>query len=293
MSRDEPRIVVLGAAGQMGQALTALLDDRAIGLTRSQCDLAQPSRLLSYLDQIRPSSVINAAAYTQVDKAEEEEDEALKINAHAPGLLSRWCAKSGVPFVHFSTDYVFPGTGTRPWTETDTVAPVNAYGRTKAEGERQIAEAGGRWLILRTSWVYSSVGKNFLTTILRLAIERDILNIVDDQYGAPTYASDLAQAALTALERAKDAREFPTGIYHVCNSGETTWHSFAEAIIEEAGSKGLSLKVKKINAIPTSDYQTPARRPLNCRLNTDKARDMLGLALPDWRSGLAACMKGL
>lgn len=293
MSSARSPIIVLGATGQMGQALTDLLSNRCIGLTRSQLDLAQPSRIMSYLESLRPSSVINAAAYTQVDKAEEEEAEAFKINAEAPGLLARWCAKSGVPFVHFSTDYVFPGTGARPWTETDAVAPVNAYGRTKAEGEKQVAAAGGRWLILRTSWVYSSAGRNFLTTILRLAKEREVLSVVDDQYGAPTYAQQLAEAALVALERANSAREFPTGIYHVCNSGETTWHGFAKAIIEEASVKDSSLKVKTLESIPTSAYQTPARRPMNCRLNTDKARSVLGLALPEWRTALADCIKSL
>jgi len=293
MSREQSPAIVLGATGQLGQALTALLKTRCIGLTRSQLDLSQPSHLISYLDSLRPSSVINAAAYTQVDKAEEDEDQAFIINGEAPGLLARWCAKSGVPFVHFSTDYVFPGTGVRPWTETDAVAPLNAYGRTKAEGEKQIAAAGGRWLILRTSWVYSRTGKNFLTTILHLAKEREVLNIVDDQYGSPTYAHDLAEATLEALERASSAREFPTGIYHVCNGGETTWHGFAKAIIEEARVMDVSLKVKTINAIPTAAYQTPARRPMNCRLDTAKARSVLGLALPDWRSGLADCMKSL
>ncbi|HKY04324.1 MAG TPA: dTDP-4-dehydrorhamnose reductase [Blastocatellia bacterium] len=292
MSSDAP-VIVLGAAGQLGRALTALLDDRCVGLTRSQLDLAQPSRVVSCLDRLGPSSVINAAAYTQVDKAEEEEGQAFQINAQAPGLIARWCAKAGVPFLHFSTDYVFPGTGIRPWTESDSVAPVNAYGRTKAEGEKQVAEAGGRWLVLRTSWVYSLAGKNFLNTILRLATEREVLNIVDDQHGAPTFASDLAEAAITALEQAMSAREFPAGVYHVCNSGETTWHGFAKAIIEEATARGMSLKVDKLNAIPTSAYHTPARRPLNCRLNTDKARSVLGLALRDWRSGLARCMERL
>jgi dTDP-4-dehydrorhamnose reductase len=288
---DSAPIIVLGASGQVGRALVALLKEHGIGLARSEIDLGDLDGLTGRLDHFEASAVINAAAYTQVDQAETEEPLAMRINGEAPGVVARWCAHRRLPFVHFSTDYVFPGTGGRPWTEEDPVSPINTYGRSKLKGEQQVAAAGGRWLIFRTSWVYDASGKNFLTTMLRLAKEREALSVVNDQHGAPTYAAQLAETTLVALERAQALPGFPSGIYHLCNSGETTWHGFAEAIFDAARNKGVALKVKSLKAVPTSEYPTPAKRPANTRLNTDKARRILGVSMPDWRLGLATCME--
>lgn len=286
-------ILITGSTGQVGRALVELAGERCIGLDRSQLDLSQPERLASCLEQWNPAAVINAAAYTQVDQAEKEEELARTINGEAPGVIARWCAARGIPFVHFSTDYVFAGNGERPWTEEDAVAPLNAYGRSKLEGEQQVAAAGGRYLIFRTSWVYDATGKNFVTTMLRLARERETLNVVADQHGAPTYAPQLAAATLTALEQAQSLAQFPSGIYHLCHSGETTWHGFAEAIFAAARGRGLDLKVQTVGAIPSSAYPVPAKRPENSRLNTAKAQQVLGVRLPDWHVGLSECMKHL
>jgi dTDP-4-dehydrorhamnose reductase len=284
-------ILVLGVSGQLGRALVLHLQDKCIGLSRSQLDLSNPTELEKAMDRFNVSAVINAAAYTQVDQAEKEGELAWKINGESPGLIARWCSKRNIPFVHFSTDYVFPGYGEQEWTESDFVAPLNSYGRSKAEGEKQIAEAGGRWLVFRTSWVYDSVGKNFLTTMLRLAGEREVLSIVNDQFGAPTYAPQLAEATVVALNRALSIERFPSGIYHLCNGGITTWYNFAEAIFNAAKDKGLNLKVKTVKPTTTSEYPTPAKRPANSRLKTSKIRHVLSVELPDWRVGLAECME--
>jgi dTDP-4-dehydrorhamnose reductase len=262
-----------------------------IGASRLVLDLSFPSSLRERLDFYRPSAIINAAAYTQVDRAEQEEGLANKINAESPGVLSEWCADHGVPFVHLSTDYVFPGTGDKPWEETDPVGPLNIYGGTKLEGEKAVRKAGGRHLIFRTSWLYDAHGKNFVTTMLKLGRERKEVRVVTDQVGAPTYAPQLARAIVQGLRNACAAAAFPSGVYHLCNAGETSWHSFAEAIFQEARDRGLSLRIARVNAIPSSDYPTPAKRPFNSRLNTQLAARVLGARLPDWRSGLAECME--
>lgn len=286
---DRP-ILVLGAGGQVGRALVALLGDRCVGLDRSGADLAEPDRLPDVLDVHAPRAVINAAAYTLVDRAESEARLAATINGEAPGVIARWCAGAGVPLVHFSTDYVFPGDGETPWSESDDVAPLNTYGATKLFGERRIAEAGGRWLVFRTSWVYDATGRNFFTTMLRLMAERRELSIVADQHGAPTYAPHLAAAAVSALRTAEAATTFPSGIYHLCNAGETTWHGFACAIRDEARAHGVALDVETIAPITSAEYPVPATRPANSRLDTSKAHQTFGLSLPDWREGLAECM---
>lgn len=289
--RSLSRIAVLGAAGQLGRALTQALAERAIPLLRADLDVTDPQESVAKLDRLSPCAVINAAAYTSVDEAEAHPEPAFQINGEAPGRLAQWCRRRGIPFVHFSTDYVFSGSGLRPWTEEDPVSPLNAYGRSKLEGERQVRAAGGEWLIFRTSWVYDGAGRNFLTTMLRLAGERETLTIVDDQWGAPTYASHLAQATLAALDQACAQPLFPSGIYHVCNGGETTWCRFAHAIFELAGSKGTTLRLRTVVPISSSEYPTPARRPLNSRLNTAKVRNTFGVTLPPWETGLRECMQ--
>jgi dTDP-4-dehydrorhamnose reductase len=296
------RILVTGATGQVGRALSQLLGERAIAIGHEEADFSRPETLPAALDRFRPSAIINPGAYTQVDQAEREEERARLINAEAPGVIARWCARNAVPLIHYSTDYVFSGEGTRPWEESDPVGPLNAYGRTKLAGERAIAEAmgaSGAWMIFRTSWVYDATGKNFVRTMLRLGAEKEQLRIVADQHGAPTYALHLARATLSALEtaqgrgpdaRAPDAR-FPSGIYHLCNAGETSWLGFAERIFARARELGIPLKVKTVEPTATASYPTPAPRPLNSRLNTGKARRELGLALPDWEQGLQECLE--
>ena len=285
--------MVIGASGQVGRALVEILGDRAHPITRRDIDLADPSGIHAALDGLSPSAVINAAAYTQVDRAESEEELARTVNAESPGILARWCSVRSVPFIHYSTDYVFDGSGEEPWKEDDPVGPLGAYGRTKLEGEGRVVDAGGRHLIFRTSWVYDSSGQNFLRTMLRLGAERETLAVVDDQHGAPTYARHLAEATVAALERATGSPEFPSGIYHLCNTGETTWCGFARSIFDEARRLGLPLKVESVSGIPTSAYPTPARRPHNSRLDTAKAARALGVSLPGWRAGLTHCIEQL
>ena len=216
-------VVVLGATGQLGRALVATFGDRAVALDRARADLTRLVGTLELLDDIAPAAVINAAAYTRVDDAEKEESLANQINGAAPASLARHCATRKIPFVHFSTDYVFSCAGDQPWLETDSPAPINAYGRSKLAGERGVAAAGGDSLIFRTSWVYDGVGRNFLTTMLRLGRDHATLDVVDDQVGAPTYAPSLAGAVARAIEQAC----FAPGIYHLCGAGTCSWFEFA------------------------------------------------------------------
>jgi dTDP-4-dehydrorhamnose reductase len=293
MRGSEHRVLVLGAGGQVGRALVAALGESAIGFDRDGADLSRPESLVERLDAHRPSSVINAAAYTQVDRAESEQALAMTVNGESPGIIARWCAARDVPFIHYSTDYVFDGSGSEPWDEDAPVAPLSVYGASKLAGEQGIAGAGGRWLVIRTSWVYDAVGRNFVTTMLRLMRERSELSVVADQHGAPTYAPHLTSATISALSAALAMPAFPRGIYHLCNAGETTWHGFASAIAESARARGMELAVERINAITSAEYPVPATRPKNSRLNTNKARRVLGVALPDWRQGLVECIEML
>jgi dTDP-4-dehydrorhamnose reductase len=287
------RVAILGAGGQLGRALTAALAERGIPLTRASLDLADLKTAARTLDDLRPTALINAAAYNNVDAAESETELAFCINGEAPGFLARWSCDHEIPFIHVSTDYVFPGTGIQPWTEEDPVAPINAYGRSKVEGEQQVAAAGGRWLIFRTSWMYDESGRNFLTAMLRLGRERETLSVVDDQWGAPTYAPHLAAATLAALDRAMQCPQFPSGIYHACNGGVTTWCRFAAAIFSQAAQLGIPLALRSLSPITTAAYPSPAPRPLNSRLSTEKLLGTFGLALPAWQDGLSACMQNL
>lgn len=285
------RIAVLGANGQVGSALVAQLGNRAIPLTRAQADLSNPDSLAAVLDSIKPDAVINAAAYTAVDKAEEEHDLAFAANAESPARLAQWCAAHGVPFVHYSTDYVFSGEGETPWKEDDAKAPCNAYGASKLAGEEGVAQAGGDYLIFRTSWVYDATGKNFMNTMLRLGSEREALKVVADQMGAPSYAPDLAEYTLQALKKAASMPSFPSGVYHMVNRGETNWHGFAQAIFAAAREHHATLAVKTVEPIPSSAYPTPAKRPLNSRLDCTKLHTTFGIALPLWEQSLNKAME--
>jgi len=229
--------------------------------------------------------VINAAAYTAVDRAEEEEALALAINAAAPGAMAGACAHLDVPFLHVSTDYVFDGTGQRPWQETDPVAPQNAYGRTKLAGEEAVRASGARHILLRTAWVFSAHGANFVKTMLRLSETREALNVVEDQIGGPTPAADIAATLLSLADPMRDGAK--GGTYHYAGEPHTSWAGFAREIFQQAG------RDVTVTGIPSSDYPTPARRPLNSRLDCAKLATDFGITAPDWQDGLSRVLKEL
>ena len=282
--------LVFGGQGQLGTALRRLMPD-AVFLDRREADMSRPESLTHVLEKHAPDVVINAAAYTQVDNAEAEEELAQLVNAESPAVMAIYCAANNVPLIHFSTDYVFDGSGDAPWHEHDPVNPLNAYGRTKLAGEDKIQQVGGKYLIFRTSWLYDATGKNFLNTMLRLGAEREELRIVSDQYGAPTYVPQMAAASLNALNHALALDEFPSGVYHLCHSGAATWHGFALAIFEQARRMGITLKVRSVLPVASADYPTAAKRPHNSRLDCSKAYIALGVDMPSWQQGLAACME--
>ncbi|MGV0878423.1 dTDP-4-dehydrorhamnose reductase [Martelella sp. FLE1502] len=271
-------ILVFGQSGQVATELKRILPD-AVFLSREQADLANPAACAAAIAEHRPAAVINAAAYTAVDKAESDEETALNVNATAPGAMARAAAGLGIPFVHISTDYVFAGTGDKPFSPDDPTAPLGAYGRTKLAGEQLVARAGGPFAILRTSWVFSAHGGNFVKTMLRLAESRDSLTIVADQIGGPTSARAIALACKVMAEQLiRDPAK--SGIYHFSGVPDTSWADFARAIFEMAG------RAVTVTDIPTSEYPTPAARPLNSRLDCSTL-SAFGLARPDWRTDLA------
>jgi dTDP-4-dehydrorhamnose reductase len=287
------RVLVTGAGGQVGSALVPRLADFGTVIPGhwDALDLARPDLVAAALDRLEPDLVINPAAYTAVDRAEDEPDLASTVNAAAPAAIARWAAQRAVPLIHFSTDYVFAGEGDRPWCEDDAPRPLNVYGASKLAGDTAILAAGGFPLILRTSWVYASQGRNFLRTIAALARERKELRIVADQVGAPTSAALLADAVagmvaagLPAL-RERSARAH--GLVHIAASGETSWHGFACAIIEGLRARGVALAVERVHAIRSEDYPTRARRPRNSRLDLSRLREVFGIAPMSWRAALA------
>lgn len=287
------RILLTGVTGQVGAALRASLASVGplVAADRTRLDLAQPERLAAALDDIAPDLIVNPAAYTAVDRAEDERELAFRVNAEAPGAMARWAASRGVPLIHFSTDYVFDGAGRRPWREDDATGPLSVYGASKLAGEDAIRSAGGPHLVIRTSWVYAATGANFLRTIARLACERDELGIVSDQIGAPTSAKLIADAVAEIvgnpgpplIERLRTSR----GLVNVAAAGETTWHGFAVAIVEGLEVRHIPLRVQTVRPIRTQDYPTRARRPANSRFDLARLREVFGIATPDWRDALA------
>ena len=287
-------VLLFGGNGQVGHELRRSL--RALGdvvvTTRSgelpdgaRCEVADfdcPDSLAALVQRVAPAIVVNAAAYTAVDKAEDDVDAAFRTNAEAPGVLARACALRDIPFVHYSTDYVFDGQGSRPYREDDPTAPLGVYGASKLAGEDAIRAAGGRHLILRTAWVYGQHGHNFMKTMLRLGAERDELRVVADQVGTPTPAALIADVTTELL----GLRDAPSGTFHLTPRGETSWHGFAEAIFEEALARGLISRAPKVIPVATSDYPTRARRPGYSRLDIGRLEQVLGRALPEWRTGL-------
>lgn len=276
-------LVVFGRTGQVATELARLAPDARF-LGRDAADLSDPEACARALRAAAPDAVINAAAYTAVDRAETETDLARAVNAEAPAAMARAAAELGVPFVHISTDYVFDGSGTAPWGEADPTGPLGVYGATKLAGEQGIAAAGGQWAVLRTSWVFSSHGANFVKTMLRLGAERDELRVVADQHGGPTPAADIASACLTIAQRMRrdGARG---GVYHLSGAPDTTWADFAREIMSQAGL------ACRITDIATSDYPTPARRPANSRLDCGAILRDFGIARPDWRASLGKVLQ--
>lgn len=293
------KILLTGVNGQVGHALQSLLTGYDVVATDvEQMDLTNADSIRHMVQTVRPDVIINPAAYTAVDKAESEVALAHAINAVAPGILAEEAARLGAAIIHFSTDYVYDGEKQGRYAETDAVNPVSVYGQTKLAGEEAIRAVGLPHLVLRTSWVYGSFGKNFLKTILRLAGERDSLRIVGDQFGAPTTDLCIAQAVCELLKRWQPQDETQSGVYHVVNQGETSWHGFAEAIVagyrQLAADKGWpNLAVQSINSIASSEYPTPAKRPMNSRLSTEKLHTRFDVQLPPWEQGLQQVMRQL
>ncbi len=287
------RIVLFGSRGQLGwelqRALAPLGELTALSTDSTEwlADFRQPESLATTLRGLRPDVVVNAAAHTAVDRAESEPELAHTVNATAPGVLAREAAALGATLLHYSTDYVFDGSGNTARDEDAPTEPINTYGRSKLAGEEAIRASGCRHLILRTSWVYAARGGNFAKTMLRLAAERDSLRVIDDQIGAPTAAELLADVSAHAL---RDLRRDPalSGTYHVAPAGETSWHAYACRVIDAAAARGKPLKVssRDVQAIATRDYPTAAARPLNSRLDTTRFRRAFGLTLPPWQQGV-------
>lgn len=291
-------ILLTGPGGQIGwelrRTLAPLGTVHALGrATRPlAADLADPDALRAAVRTLRPQLIVNAAAYTAVDRAESEEDTARAVNAEAPGILAEEAARIGAAIVHYSTDYVFDGDAGRPYREDDATAPLGAYGRTKLAGERAVEAAGGAWWVLRTSWIYGARGANFLRTMLRLGAEREVLRVVDDQRGAPTWARMVAEATALMLARAGVPVRSPaeavgahTGVYHVTCAGETTWCGFAGAIFARLPDP------PRVEAITTDQWPTPARRPPCSVLSSERLAERFGLRLPPWEDALARCLE--
>jgi dTDP-4-dehydrorhamnose reductase len=283
-------ILLIGQHGQVSRELQRSLqgigDVQVRG--RDRLDLAQTKQISQQLRELRPELIINAAAHTAVDQAESEPELAFAINASAPGILAETAAELGVPLVHYSTDYVFDGNKATPYHEDDTPHPLGVYGRSKLAGEQAIQAVGGMHLILRTSWVYSQHGRNFLLTMQRLLQERESLSVVADQIGAPTWAGTIAQTSAQLIEHWRNGQAGPWGIYHLAAQGHTSWFGFASAIAEHLQLHGKP--VAALQAIPSSAYPTPAQRPLNSRLDCSRLQRDWQVQLPNWQQALAECL---
>ncbi|MGX9427766.1 MULTISPECIES: dTDP-4-dehydrorhamnose reductase [Bradyrhizobium] len=288
------RILLTGTNGQVGGALLPLLAKHGttIAPPRAEFDLSKPETLAERLGSFRPDLIINPAAYTAVDRAEDERELAFLVNAKAPEMIAKWATQHRVPLVHFSTDYVFDGSGDKPWREDSPTNPLSVYGASKLAGDAAIQSAGGPHLIARTSWVYAAKGANFLRTIARLAGERKELRIVADQIGAPTSASAIADAiAGIVLPNLSDLNGLlvrNSGVVNLVCTGETSWHGFASAIVAGLKSRGVELAVETIVPIATADFPTKAKRPGNSRLDLSRLKDQFGVTTPAWQDALTA-----
>lgn len=280
------KILLLGSTGQVGRAIVERLPAHwdLVSPKRQELDLAQASSLADFLERCQPQVIVNAAAYTAVDRAESEQDLAFALNARVPQELANYSARRGVRLIHYSTDYVFSGEGDRPWQEEDIPTPVNTYGRSKLEGEQQVLEADRSAIIFRTSWVYSAHGSNFVKTALRLASQQDAMRIVDDQVGAPTSAALIADVSIKAVA----AKNLSGGIYHLCAAEHTSWHGFASEIIALARERqpGRRWAPDGVHPIKSEEFSTPARRPKNSMLCCDKVDELLDIKRPNWKADL-------
>lgn len=294
MIRPSPRILLIGDQGQVGwelrRSLATLGEVIAVGrhTTPYALDMAQPETIVPLVEAIQPAWIVNAAAYTAVDKAEQEPETATRVNATAPGLLAEAAGRVGAQLVHYSTDYVFAGEASRPYQEDDTPNPQSVYGRTKLDGEEAIAKGSCDYVILRTAWVYGARGQNFMRTMRRLAREREELRVVADQRGAPTWSRQIAEATAQILARLGEDRAAwhqACGIYHLTSAGEASWHDFASRIVQHQ-RRHESVQCQRITPITTSDYPTLARRPAYSVLNCDKLANAFGIRLPDWQDAL-------
>ncbi len=293
-------ILLTGGTGQVGGELLPLLRSlgRVSAPVRAELNLTDPVALRKLVRDLKPTWIVNAAAYTAVDKAESETEEAYTLNRDVPGLLGEEAAKLGAAVLHFSTDYVFSGTGTIPWREEDPTGPLSVYGASKLAGEQALQATGAAHLIFRTSWVYGTQGSNFLRTILRLASEREELSVVSDQYGAPTWSRNLAHLAahtMTLAGKRQAAVDLSlaetlsplSGVYHACDAGVTTWYGFAQEILWLAGVARPAQRFAKLTAVTAARYPTAARRPANSRMDCDKLRQTFTYSMPSWQQSLA------
>ncbi|MGC2111865.1 MAG: dTDP-4-dehydrorhamnose reductase [Candidatus Korobacteraceae bacterium] len=303
------RILITGANGQVGWHLQRTLGPlgQVTALTREQLDLSDLDMVTRVIRELQPDILVNAAAYTAVDKAESEPELARTVNADAPARMARELARSRCLLVHYSTDYVFNGEKSGPYEEQDPTAPLSVYGRTKLDGEQLIAESGCPYIVLRTSWVYDIRGKNFLKTVLRLAGEREALRMVDDQRGAPTWARSIAEATAVILVRSLEQKQrnarWSSGVFHLTAAGETSWAGLAQAILEEYDSLRMSvpnpaelgpeLRANRIVPIKTEEYPTPARRPRNSVLSNALLKAQFGIELPHWRAQLRLAIEDM
>ncbi|MCH8538858.1 MAG: dTDP-4-dehydrorhamnose reductase [Alkalimonas sp.] len=281
------KILITGSSGQVGTELIQQLgnNNQLLAPTRTELDLSDASAVQAYLTQHQPSVIFNAAAYTAVDAAESQPADAMALNAQLPALLADYCTQHNAYLIHYSTDYVYPGTGETPWHEDSPTAPQNQYGQSKLQGDQAVLAKAPKALIFRTSWVYSAHGHNFMKTMLRLAKEKQQLRIVADQIGAPTPARLIARVSLLALERYQQGQAIAGGIYHLVPRGHCSWYDFAKAIVQQAQQQGeaFTLQPEAIQPISSSEYPTPAKRPLNSRLCVDKLEQALSICLPEWQ----------
>ncbi len=290
-------IFITGGNGQVGFELQRqfALFGTILAPARQELDLTNAEAVDVYLEKHQPDLILNAAAYTAVDKAESEPEQAKRLNAELPAQLAGYVVKQGIPLVHYSTDYVYPGNGESPWQEDSPTGPLSVYGQTKLEGDKAVLESGASHLIFRTSWVYAARGNNFMKTMLRLGREREALSIVNDQIGAPTPARLIAQVTALAftMQGPPLTINIPSGVYHLAPRGKTSWHGFANEIFNQAREAGEALAItpESTAGIPTAEYPTPAQRPLNSRMALGKLESTLGITMPTWQSQLGLTLR--
>jgi dTDP-4-dehydrorhamnose reductase len=288
MSKTFKSILIIGANGQVGYELCRSLSafGEMLAPNRAELDLSDANAVDVYLAKYQPDLIVNPAAWTAVDAAETHQDEATRLNTALPAQLAKYADNNNAYLVHYSTDYVYAGTGDKPWLETDTTSPLSMYGRTKRDGDEAVISHCSNHLIFRTSWVYSDRGNNFMKTMLKLGEQRDSLNIVNDQYGAPTNARIIAEVTALAIYRKLLNQPIESGIYHLVNKGETTWFGFADAIFKQALLNSLPLLLNNLGGISTAEFPTAAARPANSRLDVSKIENALGITLPNWQQQL-------